>query len=67
MNFESAESPLAYPIPQAAYRIGIGRTKFFHLLRSGQIASIKIGGKMLVTEKELRRFIASRVESEGSK
>jgi hypothetical protein len=58
--------PLAYSLPSAAARIGIGRTKAFELAKSGAIATFTIGARRLVTDEELRRFIASQQRSEAA-
>jgi excisionase family DNA binding protein len=39
-------------------RLRIGRTKFYALVRSGQLLAIRLGARRLA-EEELLRFIAS--------
>ncbi|MDZ7913561.1 MAG: hypothetical protein U5O16_17270 [Rhodococcus sp. (in: high G+C Gram-positive bacteria)] len=44
-------------------RIGIGRTKVFELIGTGQLASVKIGNRRLVSDDAIDAFIA-RLEAE---
>lgn len=48
------------PIAEAARQLGIGRTKLYGLLGTGEIASVRIGTKRrLIPSDELDRYIAS--------
>jgi excisionase family DNA binding protein len=51
-------APLAVRIPHAAQMIGIGRSKFYQLIRSGDIATIKVGRATVVAVQSLHEFIA---------
>lgn len=48
---------LSYGPDTAARLIGIGRTKFFELLRSGEIQSVTIGGRRLIRHTDLEEFL----------
>lgn len=48
---------LAFSIPEAAQRLGISRATLYNLLKSGHLKSVKILGRTLVTDAELRRFL----------
>jgi excisionase family DNA binding protein len=48
---------IAYPIPEAAEVIGIGRSKFYELLAAGEIESIYIGKRRLIPHDELVKLI----------
>lgn len=50
---------LAHRIPEAAARIGIGRTKLLEEVAAGRICVVRVGRRVLVTEHELRRYVAS--------
>lgn len=49
----------AYTVEQVAKMLHIGRDKVYHLLRTGQLRSIKIGRLRRITEQHLADFIAS--------
>jgi excisionase family DNA binding protein len=60
-------------LPRLAYRpdelqsiLGIGKTKVFDLLKSGEIRSIKKGGVRLVPVSALEEFLAGRPEPENA-
>lgn len=55
-------APLAHPIDAAARRIGIGRTMVYALIKSGELRVVKIGGRTLILESELHRFLAERAQ-----
>lgn len=56
-------SPLAHQVPDAARRIGIGRSLLYDLIKQGRLSVVKIGCRTLITDAELRRFLA---EAESS-
>jgi excisionase family DNA binding protein len=43
---------------EAAQRLGIGRTKVYELMRSGQLRSVKVGGARRVSATALVDFVA---------
>lgn len=45
--------------PDAARRLGIGRSLMSDLIRDGEITSVKIRSRRLVEVAELRRYIES--------
>lgn len=53
---------LAYRIEDAAVALGVGRTLVYRLIRDGQLAVIKIGGRSLIAATELHAFLARRGE-----
>lgn len=55
--------PLAHRIPDAAKRLGVGRTTMYDLINSGQIRTIHIGTVQRVPESELQRFLQSKLEA----
>ncbi len=43
---------------EAARRIGVGKTKFFELLKEEHIKAVRIGRRTLIPTAELDRFVA---------
>ena len=48
--------PLAVRVRDAAHMIGIGRTKLYELIGSGELQTVKIGRATLITMSSLRRL-----------
>ena len=44
---------------EAAARLGIGRTKLYELMASGELRSVKIGGARRVSATALTEFVAA--------
>ena len=55
------ERLLLRPI-EAAEAIGVGRSKVYELLASGELPSIRIGASIRVPVDKLREWIARQVE-----
>jgi excisionase family DNA binding protein len=51
-----SEQLLLRPV-EAAARLGIGRTKLYELMASGQLRSVKIGGARRVSATALMEFV----------
>ena len=49
--------PLTVRIPVAIRLTGIGRSKLYELIRSGEVETVKIGTATLVTMASLRRLV----------
>ena len=47
-----------YRVEEVAEVLNIGRTKVFDLIRSGHLASVKVGGSRRVTEQAIDDYIA---------
>ena len=47
---------------EAAEVVGVGRSKIYALLASGEIPSIRIGGSVRVPIAELRSWIATQLD-----
>ncbi len=47
-----------YRVEEVAEVLNVGRTKVFDLIRSGQLASVKVGGSRRVTEQVIDDYIA---------
>ncbi|MGH9086951.1 MAG: helix-turn-helix domain-containing protein [Acidimicrobiales bacterium] len=48
---------LAYDIPTAAEVIGVGRTTLYQAIASGDLRSVKIGARRLVTRDACQDFL----------
>ena len=62
----AAGGRLAYRIDEACRALGIGRTSLYALAASGQLRLVKIAGRTLVPESELRRLIDDQLAGAGS-
>ncbi|MGH2927247.1 MAG: helix-turn-helix domain-containing protein [Solirubrobacteraceae bacterium] len=49
--------PLAYDISTAGKVIGVGRTKIYAAIAAGDLASVKLGARWLVTRDALQQFL----------
>lgn len=49
--------PLTVRIPVAVQLTGIGRSKLYELIKSGEVETVKIGTATLVTMASLRRLV----------
>ena len=52
--------PLAFPIPEAASVIGVGRTTLYAEITAGRLPTITIGRRRLVTRRALEDYLDSR-------
>ncbi len=48
---------LVYSVDEAAQRLNVGRTLLYNLIGSGELGSVKIGGRRLITHRQLDTFI----------
>lgn len=49
--------PLTVRVPVAVQLTGIGRSKLYELIKSGDVETVKIGTATLVTMASLRRLV----------
>ena len=54
-------APLAHPVPAACARLGVSRTTLYALLAAGELRSFKVGAKTLISEADLRKFVAEKL------
>lgn len=53
-----SDTPLMHrPNPATARRVGLGRTKLFELMKSGEIQSVKVGRARLIPEAALVEYV----------
>jgi len=50
-------SPLAYKVNGFCDAMGLGRTKFYALVREGKIKTVRIGARRLVPASEVERLL----------
>jgi excisionase family DNA binding protein len=62
---EPGRLPQLHDVQTARRRIGVGLTKFYELINNGQIRTVKIGSRRLVSEDAIGDYIAS-LESEAT-
>lgn len=48
---------LLHPIPDAAAVLGISRSTLYELIADGEITTVKIGRRTLITQDELERYV----------
>ncbi|NAZ74940.1 helix-turn-helix domain-containing protein [Kineococcus sp. T13] len=48
---------LLLPIPEASWQVGLGRSKFYEFIASGDIETVKVGRRTLVPQESLRAFV----------
>lgn len=49
---------LLWSVPEAAVRLGISRSSLYRRCWDGRIAFVRDGGRVLVSDDELRRYVA---------
>lgn len=54
---------LAYSVEEAAKVIGIGRTLTWTLVRSGDIPSVRVAGRVLIRRRQLVDWLDTRSET----
>jgi excisionase family DNA binding protein len=67
MTAPTAEKPgvaQLHSVPVARRRLNVGLTKFYELINSGELRTVKIGARRLVSEEAIVEFIA-RLEAEA--
>lgn len=55
---EKPKAPQLYSVPEARRRLRVGLTKFYELMNNGEIRTLKIGARRLVSEDAIIEFIA---------
>ena len=57
---QTVNQRMAYPIPEAAAKIGISRAKLYDLMNQGEVKYFHIGRRRLVSNDSLRAFIRAK-------
>ncbi len=55
---------LLVSVEQAAAILGIGRTRFFDLIMSNAVTSVKIGRRRLIVRSSLKEFVEQLVRDQ---
>lgn len=55
---------IAFSPAEAAAAVGLGRSKFYELIREGRITTKKSGSRTLITVAELKRFVDDLPQTE---
>jgi excisionase family DNA binding protein len=56
---------LLLPIAEAHWQVGLGRSKFYEYVASGEIETVKVGRRTLVPQDGLRAFV-DRLRGRGT-
>jgi excisionase family DNA binding protein len=58
----TGDAPLAYRVAQFCKAVGLGKTKFYELVRDGKIKTVVIGGRRLIPADEAQRLVREGCE-----
>ena len=58
----TGDAPLAYRVAQFCKAVGVGKTKFYELVRDGKIKTVVIGGRRLIPADEAQRLVREGCE-----
>jgi excisionase family DNA binding protein len=58
-NLHGLSGRAAFSVAEVCAQTGIGRDTVYSAIRSGQLVARKLGRRMLITEKDLHRFLAN--------
>ena len=61
---ESASQRLLLRVPEVAERLGIGRTKIYQMIATGELPTIHIGRAVRVSASSLQKWVEER-EQQG--
>ena len=61
-----SEERILLTIPEAAMRLGLGRSFVYGLVMSGELKSIKLGRARRVPSSALQELIEQRLQAEGA-
>lgn len=60
------DKPLLYRIPDVAKHLAVSRSQVYVLMRTGRLASVKVGYCRRVAAEELHRFIRESAATNGT-
>ncbi len=62
---QTAEIPNGYSVPEFLEKWGIGRNTFYKELANGNLVTIKVGRRRLVTQRAEREWIKAKEKQGG--
>jgi len=62
---EGATKRLLLRVPEAAEQLGIGRTKIYELISTGELPTIHIGRAVRISVSALQKWVEEREQQEG--
>ncbi len=65
MRTPSGSEPLLLRVPDAAERLGIGRSTLYELMRNHEIQTVKIGRSVRVPVAALRAWVEAKVDEDA--
>ena len=60
------ENKILLTVPQAADRLGVGRSFLYEMIRRGEVQSIRLGRARRVPVSALERFVEAKLRAENS-
>lgn len=54
---KGSKSPILLTVNEAATRLGLGKTKVYELLRSSELASVRIGAARRIPTRALEEYV----------
>ena len=54
---KSTPEKLAYTVGEASYAIGIGRTKIYEFIKTGELETVKVAGRRLIPRRSALRLL----------
>ncbi len=59
---ETVPMRLVHSVDEAAEQLNVGRTLIYNLIGLGELGSVKIGGRRLITHRQLDTFVRALEE-----
>jgi excisionase family DNA binding protein len=63
---DGAPQRLLLRIPEAAETLGIGRTKIYELIATGELPTIRLGRAVRISVSALQKWVEAREQQESS-
>lgn len=60
------DTKLLLTVPQAADRLGVGRSLLYEMIRRGELQSIRLGRARRVPVAALQHFVEEKLQAEAS-
>lgn len=57
---------MVYRVEEVARALRIGRTKVFDLIKSGELASVKIGGSRRIPASSVHEYLSRLIQQEAA-